>query len=308
MFRLKDFIWSKPEVPSIITANCFHFRYVSVTEVKHLLKQTDSKKSEGPDLVPARLINDCAHQLAPSITHLVNVILETSTILNDSKIGRISAVYKSGEKNQLNNYRPITVLTILSKIIEKCIYKQLTVYLEKNNFSSRQFSFRKDKSTELATTLFSDDVHRAMITHRGEHTDTIFIDLSKAFDTVSHSVLLIKLSAYGICGRVKELFSEHLFNRWQYVQYNSSIAPSKPVYTGVPQVSILGPLLFILHCNDAEQQLIRCKIITYADDRIIQFHDKDIRIIENVLNREFNYLSDWLRENELVLNLKKDKT
>ena len=105
LFRLKDFIWSKPEVPSIITANRFHFRYVSVTEVKHLLTQTDSKKSEGPDLVPARLINDCAHQLAPSITHLVNLILETSTILIDSKIGRISAVYKSGEKNQLNNFR-----------------------------------------------------------------------------------------------------------------------------------------------------------------------------------------------------------
>ena len=176
----------------------------------------------------------------------------------------------------------------------------------KNNFSSRKFGFRKDKSTELATTLFSDDVHRAM--DRGEHTDTIFIDLSKAFDTVSHSVLLIKLSAYGICGREKELFSEHLFNRWQYVQYNSSIATSKPVYTGVPQVSILGPLLFILPYNDAEQQLIRCKIITYADDRIIHFHDKDIRIIENGLNREFNYISDWLRENELILNLKKDKT
>ena len=107
------------------------------------------------------------------------------------------------------------MLPILSKIIEKCIYKQFTVYLEKNNFSSRQFGFRKDKSTELVTTLFSDDVHRAM--DRGEHTDTIFIDLSKAFDTVSHSVLLIKLSAYGICGREKELFSEHLFNRRQYV-------------------------------------------------------------------------------------------
>ena len=191
--------------------------------------------------------------------------------------------------------------------MEKGIYSQLTVYLEKNNLlSSRQFGFRKGKSTELAATLFFDDVHRAM--DRGELTGTIFIDLSKAFDTVSHSVLLIKLSAYGICGREKELFSEHLFNRRQYVQYNSSIATSKSVYTGVPQVSILGPLLFILPYNDAEQQLIRCKIITYADDRIIHFHDKDIRIIENGLNREFNYISDWLRENELILNLKKDKT
>ena len=290
---MKDFIWSKPKVLSINTANRFHFRYVSVPEVKRLLKQTDSKKSDGPDLIPARLIKDCAHELAPSITHLVNVILETSTIPNDFKIGRISAIYKSGGKNQLNNYRPITVLPILSKIMEKCIYSQLTVYLEKNNLlSSRQFGFRKGKSTELAATLFFDDVHRAM--DRGELSGTIFIDLSKAFDTVSHSVLLSKLSAYGIYGREKELFSDYLFNRWQYVQRKSSISTNKPVYTEVPQGSILGPL-FILHFNDAQQQLIGCKINAYADDTIY-FHDKDIRIIEKVLNTEFN---------ELILNLKK---
>ena len=212
-FRLKDFIWSKPKVLSINTANRFHFRYVSVPEVKPLLKQTDSKKSDGPDLIPACLIKDCAHELAPSITHPVNVILETSTIPNDFKIGRISAIYKSCEKNQLNNYRPITVLPILSNIMEKCIYNQFTVYLEKNNLlSSRQFGFRKGKSTGLAATLFFDDVHRAM--DRGELTGTIFIDLSKAFDTVTHSVLRSKLSVYGICGLEKELFSDYLFNRW----------------------------------------------------------------------------------------------
>ena len=178
--------------------------------------------------------------------------------------------------------------------MEKCIYNLLTVYLEKNNLrSSRQFGFRKGKSTELPATLFFDDVHRAM--DRAELSGTIFIDLSKAFDTVSHSVLLSKLSAYGIYGREKELFSDYLFNRWQYVQRKSSISTNKPVYTEVPQGSILGPL-FILHFNDAQQQLIGCKINAYADDTIIYFHDKDIRITEKVLNTEFN---------ELILNLKK---
>ena len=117
------------------------------------------------------------------------------------------------KKNQLNNYRPIIVLPILSKIMEKCIYNQLTVYLEKNDMlSSQQFGFRKGKSTELAATLFFDDAHRAM--DRDELTGTIFIDLSKAFDTVGHSVLLSKLSVYGICGPEKELFSGYLFTVW----------------------------------------------------------------------------------------------
>ena len=185
--NLKDFIWSKPKVLPIKTASRFHFRFVSVPEVKRLLKQTDSKKSDRPDLIPACLIKDCTHELAPSITLLLNVILEASTILNDFKIDRILAIYKSGEKNQLNNYRPITVLPILLKIMEKCIDKQLTVYLENNNLlSSRQFGFRKGKLTELAATLFFDDVHR--VTGRGELTGSIFIDKSQCFAQQAFSI------------------------------------------------------------------------------------------------------------------------
>ena len=291
LLRLKHFIWTKPKVLSIKTANRFPFRYVQI----------------GPDLIPACLIKDCATRTCTINYSSRKCNSGNFNNTNDFKIGRISAIYKSGKKDQLNNYSPITVLPILSKIMEKCIYNQLTVYLEKNNLLlSRQFGFRKSKLTELAAILFFDHVHRAM--DRGDLTDTIFIDLSKAFDTVSHSVWLSKLSAYGICGREKELFPDYLFNRWQYVQYKSSISTNKPVYTGVPQGSILGPLLFILHFNNGQQQWIRCKIITYADDTIIYFHDKDISVIEKVLNTEFNYLSDWLTENELILNLKKDKT
>ena len=209
---------------------------------------------------------------------------------------------KEWRKNQLNNYRPITITDpIKYNGITTSIYNQLTVYLEKNNLLwSRQFGFRNCKWTELTATLLFDDVHRAM--DRGELTGTIFIDLSKAFDTASHSVLLSKLSAYSLCDREKELFSDYLFNGWQYIQYKSSISTNKPVYTGVPQGSILGPLLFILHFNDAQQQLIRCKIIKCADDTTIYFHDKDIRSIEKVLNIEFSNLSDWLTENKWRLS------
>lgn len=122
-------------------------------------------------------------------------------------ISKLAVSQPSGERTQLNNYRPITVLPIISKIMERCIYNQLTEYLEKNDLlSPRQFGFRKEKSTEMAANLFFDDVHRAM--NRGQLTGTLFIDLSKAFDTVSHGVLLNKLYKYGIREHEVELFSD----------------------------------------------------------------------------------------------------
>ena len=305
--KLKDFIWSFPKNLPIITGHRFSFRYVSVPEITRILKEVNSKKSAGPDQIPARLINDCANELASPIAHLINVILETSVIPSDFKIGRISAIYKNGEKTQLNNYRPITVLPIISKIMERCVFNQLTDYFERNNLlSHRQFGFRKGRSTELAATFFFDEVHKAM--DKGQLTGTLFIDLSKAFDTVSHAALLNKLDQFGICNQEKAFFVDYLFNRWQYVQYKSASSTSQPVYNGVPQGSILGPLLFIIHFNDAEQQLIKCKMITYADDTIIYFHSNDIKAIERTISAEFTYLSNWLTDNELILNMNKGKT
>ena len=207
----------------------------------------------------------------------------------------------------MNNYRPITVLPVISKVMERCVYNQLTDYLEKKFLlSPRQFGFRQVKSTELAATLFFDDVHKAM--DKGQLTGTLFIDLSKAFDSVSHASLLNKLYQYGIRDREKAFFVDYLFNRWQNVKYKTVTSLSQPVYCGVPQGSILGPLLFILYFDDAEDQLIQCKMITYADDTIMYFHSNDINTIESVLSEEFIYLSKWLVENELILNFKKDKT
>ena len=142
--RLKHFIWIKPKVLSIKTANRFHFRYVHI----------------GPDLIPACLTKDCTTRTCTINDSSRKCNSGNFNNTNDFKIGCISAIYKSGKKNELNNYSPITVLPILSKIMEKCIYNQLTVCLEKNNLLlSRQFGFRKGKLTELAATLFFDHVH-----------------------------------------------------------------------------------------------------------------------------------------------------
>ena len=152
---------------------------------------------------------------------MINTILKTSKITNGFKVGKVTPIYKSGEKSLFDNYRSVTVLPIISKILEKCVYQQLIEHLESNNLLSKhQFGFRKRRSTESAATLFLDDIHKAM--GNSKLTGAIFIDLSKVFDTISHNSILEKLPNYGITGREWSFFADYLFNRWHHVSYKSA--------------------------------------------------------------------------------------
>ena len=139
-------------------------------------------------------------------------------------------------------------------------------------------------------------------------TSFVFIDLSKAFDTVSHSCLLNKLPSYGIVNKELQWFTDYLFSRTQSVQFKGALSDANPIFTGVPQGSILGPLLFSIHFNDVHTPLQSTSIITYADDTVIFMAAKDLDTIQRSLNEDVNNLFSWFRDNELVLNLKKGKT
>ena len=140
---------------------------------------------------------------------------------------------------------------------------------------------------------------------KGKLTGAIFIDLSKAFDTVSHSVLLSKLPSYGVMNTEFKWLADYLFNRKQIVQYQGAFSNAIPVYTGVPQGSIIGPLLFLIHFNDANRTTNHAKVIAYADDTVIFTSSSDFNIIENHLNDDVKSLAAWFCENELIINLKK---
>ena len=183
------------------------------------------------------------------------------------------------------NYRPISVLPVLSKIMEKAVYTQLIEYLETNKLLTNfQFGYRAKRSTESAATLFVDDVRREVDT--GKLVGAVFMDLSRAFDTVSHGVLLQKLKAYGVREQEILWFSDYLFHRTQIVEIDNVTSSPFPLLSGVPQGSILGPLLFIIYFNDLPDSLIRAKVIVYADDTVIYFADHDINNIEMTLNIE----------------------
>ena len=280
---------------------------MSVIEVRKHLKSLNRKKAEGLDDIPSCVLKDCAQELAPPLAHLINISLTTGIIPNELKIAKIVPIYKDGKKSEFTNYRPISVLPVISKILEKCVHAQFVDYLESHKFlSTKQFGFRKQRSTEFANVLFTDAIRSAM--DRGELTGALFVDLSKAFDTVSHAAILDKLPAFGVSSNELNWFTDYLFNRSMFVSYSENISKKMPITCGVPQGSILGPLLFLLHLNELPELLSHCQVLLYADDTVLYFHNKSLGEIEKAIMSDLGILSKWLRDNELLLNTKKGKT
>ena len=208
----KEFALSTPNEKLLNVNSIFKFSHVSVPEVKKHLKKLKRKKAEGIDEIPNCILRDCAQKLAPPIAHIINQSLKSAQIAGDCKTAKVTPIFKDGEKSKYTNYRPISLLPTISKILERCIYNQLIRHLESHNILSlQQYGLRKTRSTEIATVLFLDEIHKEM--DRGSLTIALFVDLNKGFETVSHSSILGKLPAYGISGNEKAWFTDYLFHR-----------------------------------------------------------------------------------------------
>ena len=183
----------------------------------------------------------------------------------------------------------------------------MSAYLENNSLlNEHQFGFRKRRSTELTSALFTDKIKKKV--NEGKLVGCVFIDLSKAFDTLSHAKLITKLRSYGILNKELDWFEDYLFDRTQYVQWCTSLSKAGKVHCGVPQGSIIGPLLFMLFYNDFPSCLIHLEVIVYADDTVIFVPGKDLAIIEARLSADMQRIHEWCTDNELILNLLKGKT
>ena len=205
-------------------------------------------------------------------------------------MANVTPVFKSGDRSVMDNYRPISVLPVLAKIIKRVVHRQLSDYLEENCLlSPNQFGFRKGRSTHHAVTYFSDHIRNCM--DKGKYCGTVFIALNKAFDTVDHGRLLSKLPFYGIKDKELTWFEDYLFGKRQCVIYDGTCSESQPVVCGVPQGSILGPMLFILLINDIDHQLNRCKILLYADNTVVFTSSKNQETIEENLNSDLSNLA-----------------
>ena len=233
--------------------------------------------------------------------------MQTREFPEDLKAARMSPIFKSGAKNTFENYRPISVLPSLSKIFGKCVHHQLMNYLQQYNLLSKcQFGYLKKRSTEYAITLFTDQIRTAM--DKCQMTGVTFVDISKAFDTISHASIINKLPSYGLCGTFHQWITSYLFARTQCVSYKGTFSSPSYIYCGVAQGLKLGPLLFLLHFNDSVECLSTCNMLIYADDTVIYFSDSNINSIQSNLQKNFQSLSKYLYNNELRMNLNKGKT
>ena len=222
------------------------------------------------------------------------------------KIARVIPLFKSGDKSTFTNYRPISILPAFSKILERIVYNRILSYLnERNILSDSQFGFRKNHSTEYALSILYDRLSNAI--DNNEYTAGIFLDLSKAFDTVNHQILLEKLNHYAIRGVAHSWISSYLSNRKQFVQYDSVCSAHSVISCGVPQGSILGPLLFLIYINDLCNVSKVLDFILFADDTNIFFSHRNEDYLQNTLNVELDNVTNWCQANRLSINIKKSK-
>ena len=208
--------------------------------------------------------------MIPALEKVLNLSLSAGVYPSNLKVAKVIPIFKKGDSKSMNNYRPISILSTLNKIYERILYNRLINYIEKFNlFYKYQFGFRTNHSTEHALIEIVDQIRLSI--DQKQLTCGIFIDLSKAFDTVNHKILLNKLDHYGIRGNALKLFTSYLSERKQYTVIEKNRSHTSKISCGVPQGSVLGPLLFLLFINDLPNCCPSGKIRIFADDTTVFF-------------------------------------
>lgn len=278
----------------------FSLAPTSLTEVTTVIKDL-KVASPGHDDVDIKVIKECVNEVSPYLVHIINKSFSSGIFPKQLKIARVIPIFKTGDKSSLKNYRPISILPTFSKIIEKIVARRLINYLNQHCLlSDSQYGFRPNFSTELAIFKLCQNIYNAVDDKQFQLT--LFCDFSKAFDTISHSILLQKLSVYGVRGKELDWFASYLNDRQQFTVYNGVSSSCRRVEHGVPQGSVLGPLLFLLFINDVTTCSDRLKFILFADDTTIIFQGRDIISMQNTVNEELVKLSNWIKSNKLILN------
>ena len=287
----------------------FNIPEINSSFVRIFLKSLDVTKATGLDCIGPKILKIAPDILCPSLSYIINGSLASGIFPQPWKEAKISPIYKGGgSKDDVNNYRPISILPTLSKIIVKWIQKHLMSFLKNHNLlHEKQSGFQEGHSTESALILMIDSWLKAI--NDGKFVGCLMVDFRKAFDLVDHNLLLQKLKLYKCDESSLLLFNSYLSNRTQRVSMNNKCSGSEHISFGVPQGSTLGPLLFLIFINDLP--LVLQDVVTstdlYADDTTIYEIQSNLQTLQQNLQNLLVLLNKWCRENGMVINTDKTK-
>ena len=263
-----------------------------------------SNESFGFYSCPVSILKSASSFISNIIAETFNTSVEIGKYPTKLKMAKVIPIYKSDDETDPNNYRPISLLSCFNRIFEKLVYKRMKCFIDKTNILyPSQYGFRHGHSTEHAILDIVNAIQSNM--DKGSFSCGVFIDLKKAFDTVDHNILLKKLDFYGFRGMIQDWFESYLRERTQVTKVGQNTSNKMNITCGVPQRSVLGPLLFLLYDNDICSSSKNLKFYLFADDTNILLSNKNLKSLENTMNIELNKVYQWLISNKLTLNFKK---
>ena len=286
-------------------AQSMFLKRTSSAEVFNIINSFDSKKCDISD-IPFKILKAISPHISNYISQIFNLMIIEGHYPDTFKIARITPIHKSGSQTDCNNYRPISVLKNINKVFERLIFNRLNSYLSSNDIIYRhQYGFVANKGTTDACVRVLNAVQSTL--RNDEYALTIFYDFKKAFDTVNHQRLLFKLEKYGIRGIPLQLFKSYLENRYHYVNIDGKHSELHPVTCGVPQGSILGPVLFNLYINDLQHYLGESLLTHFADDTTTSKTSTNLWTLYSQTQSCLDTFYRWANDNFLTLNPAKTK-
>ena len=282
----------------------FFMSPVTEDEVYKELIKLNPKKSSGSDNINPRILKACANELKEPLTYLYNECISHCYFPDPWKLAKVIALFKKGHRDLPENYRPISLLSCFGKILEKLVHKQMITFINKHKILYiYQYGFREKYSTTFALIDIIDKIKDAL--DNNEYAIGIFLDIKKAFDCIDHALLLSKLDHYGFRGHINDFLQNYLSSRSQFTIINNTCSTTENIYYGVPQGSILGPLLFLIYINDIQYVTTNTELRLFADDTALFMHNRDLDILTENITHEMANVKDWFISNKLALSLNK---